>query len=61
MAMGGAMPADTDEERNVPPASAYVDPDRYEAERLAIFARQWTVSSRTCWLWPRMNRSAGTV
>ncbi len=41
------MPGDTDEERNALPASAYVDPDRYAAERLAVFARQWTAIGTT--------------
>ena len=32
----------TTDARPVPEARTYTDPERYEAERRAIFARQWT-------------------
>ncbi len=36
------MTVETARDHQVPAAGAYVDPDRYEAERRAIFAREWT-------------------
>lgn len=36
------MTVDTAGDGTVPPADTYVDPVRYEAERHAVFAREWT-------------------